>query len=319
MILGLNLRTEVHLIGDWKNAGYEMEGFIAEVKKDLVNYGKEMSQLRREVLEDWEMFVNPYKTLRESILNLHAELGELQLDPEREELGNPASVDDFHRFNEQLKALMQRYDRGIGLAMALRLMIPVLAESFINLILFVLCRPDVKQNPRLYESVVRANIDVKVQSLHVNCIGFKGPVAWTSEECANYNSIVNERNDLLHGNIVVGKLKFDEIFFNGKVPVFKQYKTMWRHSVGVSIEASGVGKVSGDLNTVDKFIEYVLSCVDERLREEVEIFMQKRDLGKNKKTQRLGILLPDYIVDFGLSVTASGQVDSSAVDEPKDA
>jgi hypothetical protein len=55
--------------------------------------------------------------------------------------------------------------------MALRFMVPVLAESFINLLVFMLCRPDIKSNPRLYENFVRSNIDVKIQSLHITALG----------------------------------------------------------------------------------------------------------------------------------------------------
>ncbi|WP_157302221.1 hypothetical protein [Thauera phenylacetica] len=234
MIMGLNFRTEVHLLGDWKSSGFTKDAFIAEVKNDLVNHGKEMSRIRKEVLEDWELFVNPYKNLRESILRLKEELDFLQLDPSKEALTNPASIDDFQRFNDEFSSLTKRYDRGMGLAMALRMMIPVLAESFLNLLFFILCRPDIKSNPRLYDTAVRANIDVKAQSLHINCIGFSAPVDWSSAPCATYNSVVNERNDLLHGNVVLDKLKFDEVFFNGTVPVFKQYPGP-PHSPSISI------------------------------------------------------------------------------------
>jgi hypothetical protein len=77
---------------------------------------------------------------------------------------------------------------------------------------------------------------------------------------------VNERNDLLHGNFAVGKLKFNEVFFNGTVPVFKEYRSMWAQSVGVSIEASGVHKVSQDISVVERLIEYVLSRLQPKYR-----------------------------------------------------
>jgi len=298
IIQGLNLRSEVHLLGDWSASGFERHVFIEEVKRDLLRFGKEMSKLRKETLEDWDMFVNPYQNLRASVLRLKKDLDALQLDPTKEQLTDPTSTDDIENFREQFLVLISRYNQGIGLAMALRLMIPVLAESFVNFLLFVLCRPDIKSNNRLYDATVRANIDVKVQSLHINCLGFKSPVDWASEECAKYSSVVNERNDLLHGNLVIDKMKYGEIFFNGTVPVFKMYKTLWQQSVGISVETAEVGKVEGNLAAVDGFIEHVLSRLDETVREDVEALMEKRDLGRDKKTHRLGVLLPDHLVDF---------------------
>ncbi|MFV5214292.1 hypothetical protein ACLIIZ_11255 [Azonexus caeni] len=307
MILGLNMRTEVHLIGrDWDFPNCDKQQFIDYVKRDLGKYGKQMSHIRSTVLEDWDMFVNPYRQLRDAITQLKKDLDELALNPETEQLSNFQPGSDQAKFQAEWTALTTKYNRGIGLAMAIRAMTPVLAESFINLIFFILCRPDIKKNERLYNSAVRANIDIKVQSLHINCIGFKSPIDWSSSECARYNTVVNERNDMLHGNVVVDKLKFSEIYFLGKVPIFKSYQSFWQHSIGVSINASGFDKVSGDIEAVNEFITYVMSCLDDKLKEQVEMFTDRRDIGVNKKTKRLGLLLPEHIVDFGVSLVSKG-------------
>jgi len=55
-----------------------------------------------------------------------------------------------------------------------------------------------------------------------------------------------------------------------------------------------------DLAAVDGFVEYILSLLDEPVREQLEALMEKRDLGRNKQTQGLGVLLPDYMVDFNM-------------------
>lgn len=300
-ILGLNMRTEVHLLGDWDFTNCDRQQFIDHIKEDFAKYGKQMSQLRSGTLEDWDMFVNPYRQLRDTISQLKSDLDSLALNPEEEQMQNPSFGADFEPFQKQWGEVTTRYNRGIGLSMALRAMTPVLAESFINLLFFILCRPDIKNNKRLYESKIRANIDIKVQSLHIDCIGFKNPVDWSSPECGRYNSVINDRNDMLHGNVVIEKLKFSEIYFLGKVPIFKSYKDFWQQSIGVAIDASGMNRVLDDLKAVDDFIAYVISCLESTIKEEVDMFADRRDIGFNKKTGRLGILLPEHIVDFSIS------------------
>lgn len=301
------MRTEVHLVGgDWDFQRCDKQQFIDYIKRDFANYGKQMSHIRSTVLEDWDMFVNPYKQLRDAITQLKNDLDALALNPESEQLANPQPGSDYAKFQSEWAVLTSKYNRGVGLAMAIRAMTPVLAESFVNLIFFILCRPDIKKNDRLYTSAVRANIDIKVQSLHINCIGFKNPVDWASPECARYNSVVNERNDMLHGNVVVDKLKFSEIYFLGKVPIFKSYQSFWQHSIGVSINASGMGRVSSDIDAVNGFITYVMSCLDDKVKEHVERLADQRDLGLNKKTNRLGLLLSDQIADFWVSYVSEG-------------
>ena len=299
MILGMNTRTEIQLLGNWDIQNCDREQLIDYIKRDIAAYGKKMSEFREKSLEDWIMFVNPYSQFRDAITQLKGGLDELVLDPAAEKLPNPhpgASTDEFaKKWNE----LGDKYSKGVGLAIGIRAMAPVLAESYINLLLFVLCRQDIKENERLYNSAVRTNIDIKVQSLHINCNGFAKSVDWKSPECRAYNSVINDRNDLLHGNVVIEKQKFSEIYFLGKVPVFKQYTDMWQQSIGVSVDACGLERVQSDLDTIDEFIAFVTSCLEPSAKEHVEFLSGRRDLGFNKKTKGVGVLLPTHIVEFG--------------------
>jgi hypothetical protein len=312
MIMGLNMRTEVHFIGDWSFSDAGKVDFINDVKLNFGKYGKEMSDFRKASLEDWEVFVNPYRMISDSINALNAELRELKLDPKGDVIPNPSSLEGYEEFAKAFEAIGKKYDKGVGLSMAIRMMLPVLAESYINLLILLLVRSDIRNNSRLYESFIRSNIDVKVQSLSINCVGFKSIVDWATEPCKKYNSIINNRNDDLHGNIVPEKTKFMEIYFNGKVPVFKNYSTMWQQSLGVSINSSGIGEIGVWIKEIEGFMEYIKSCLDDETRAVVEIFEKKRDIGRRKENGRLGILLPDYVVDFGVSsVRKSAQAGST--------
>jgi hypothetical protein len=300
-IMGLNLRTEVHLIGDWEFGKYSKDQFINYIKTDINKYGKKMSDFRKNVLEHWDIFTNPYHDINTAIKQLVRDLNELKLNPEEESLANPSDFSEYDNFVEKWNALISRYHRGIGLALGIKSLTPVLAESFVNLLIYLLCKPDIKNNERLYQNFVRGNIDIKVQSLHNNCFSFKGPVDWSSEVCTKYNSIVNERNDLLHGNINIEKLKFQDIFFREKVPLFKEYSTIWQQSIGVSINSSGLQKIQDGIATIRSFENYVLSLLEDGVEDQVRTIMEKRDLGINRSNGRIGVLLPDILVDFGVS------------------
>ena len=298
---GMNLRTEINFLGEWEVEKKDVTKLITHIKGGFAAFGKKMSQIRSNDLEDWNIFVNPYQQLKSSVEQLHSDLVALQLDPSAEKVDNPTESSSLKRFETDWKELMTRYNRGVGLAMSLKVMTPILAESFVNFVIFILCRPDIKKSSRWFNSVVRANMDVRVQSLHINCIGFKQPVDWASEPCKAYNSIVNRRNDILHGNISPEKLKIGEIYFKGKVPIFKEYQTLWQHSIGVSLDASGFFSVQEELGVVTKFMEYVMGCLENTYKENVEFMSKRRDLGLNKKNGRIGVLLPDSIADFGVN------------------
>ncbi len=294
---GMNHRTDVHILGRWDFEHLDQAQLIRFIKRDFAKYGKEMSRLRREVLEDWETFLNPYQNLRASIDDMRKQLDGLGIDDDRDRFAEPKVPSDFNKLAATIKRLSPNYTRAYGLATSLRVLAPILAEAFVNLLMFVLLKSDIKANERLREAAIRAHIDIKVQSLHINCDGFQDKVDWSAPACRAYNTVVNERNDTLHGNIVVSKLKTGEMFFNGKVPVFKNYAGFWGKTFATSLQACGYAELPATLQAIDDFIAYVLSCLKPDVRQTIEFVMGRKELGRNLRTGRVGVLLPDYVVD----------------------
>tara|TARA_B110000908_G_C10194824_1_gene422359 strand:+ start:110 stop:1285 length:1176 start_codon:yes stop_codon:yes gene_type:complete len=304
--IGMNQRTELTFIGNWNFEQIDKDQVIRSIRDDFKQNGSRMSELRKTILENWETFVNPYYSLNSSISSMEKELKELNVKPEQDKFSNAVSAIDMKRVSEQIKELSSRYTRAYGLAKSLQALTPVLAESFLNILMLLLLKKEIKDNERIKESVIRANIDVKVQSLSIYCSGFSKPVDWKSDACKNYNKVINKRNDILHGNVNISKLKTSEIFFNGRVPVFKKYSTMWEQLFERKLEASGFNEIREDLKSVREFISYVLSCLDKNARVNLEAFMNTGELGRNLDDGRLGVLLPDHIPDLMPQLILSG-------------
>ena len=151
---------------------------------------------------------------------------------------------------------------------------------------------------RLRENAFKQHIDVRVRSLAINCSGFKKSVDYSDPICGRYHSLVNERNDLLHGNVVIDKLRFNEVYFSGNVPIFKEYRSMWNRAFDVQRESVGLDKVKDELAIVNDFIEYVMSCLDDRQRPNVEQVISRFELGLHEKDDRVGVLFSEQLVDF---------------------
>ncbi|KJS03389.1 MAG: hypothetical protein VR65_01680 [Desulfobulbaceae bacterium BRH_c16a] len=293
--LGMNFRTEVWVLGSTACDGDFLQELVKQIKADFSNHGKLMSEIRKS-LEDWIEFVNPYQRLRAAIERLRTELDALQLRPEDEAVPDLTSSDQIP--DDRWGDIFAKYTKGLGLCFGIRSMLPVMAEAYVNLLLFVLMRPELKADERLRENTIRQPIDIRVKTLHMTCVGFEKPVDYAHDACKAYHSLVNERNDLLHGNVVLEKLKFNEVFFNGRVPVFKEYRSLWERSIGVDIRTVGLHRLANELNVVDNFIDYLRSRLSESLRAQFERISIMRDLGLNKKNGRIGILFPGHLVDM---------------------
>ena len=305
IILGMNFRTEVQFVGCFPFSEADKDKLIQQLKSDFANFGKQMSEIRKTMLETWTEFINPYHRLRSSVDQLHEEIKALSLDPSRDAFPDLIDSSEGGAFETKWKDVSIRYNKGVGICFGIRSMLPVMAEAFVNLLLFVLMKTDLKSDPRLRENTIRQQIDIRIKSLHLTCIGFARPVDYSHTACGNYHSLVNERNDLLHGNVVIEKLRFNEVYFNGRVPIFKDYRSMWERSLGVEVSAVGLDRLTAELRVIDEFVAYVLSCLQPDVREQIERIMQNRDLGLNKDTGRIGILFPGHLVDMQLVMRAA--------------
>lgn len=299
LIQGHNFRTEVHCMGEFNESEYQRSDFIDQIKNDFAAHGKRMAEVRKSTLEKWAQFVNPYDRIKSAIDTLVAELDALDLDADAYRTTDLAELrTEYDR--EAWKDMARRFSKGFGICFGIRSMLPVMAEAFVNLLLFLLARPEIKSDARLFENLIRQPIDIRIKSLHINCVGIASAVDYTTEPCKNYHSLVNERNDLLHGNVAIEKLTFDEVYFNKNVPVFVEYRSVWERSFGVGLESVGLHKVKDEMTVVSSFIAYVLERLTPKVREQVEMLMENRDLGYNYANKRVGLLFSKRLVDFRL-------------------
>jgi hypothetical protein len=307
--MGLNFRTEVLVTADWDRDEDESEHLVNCIKTDFSAWGRQMSEVRKH-LEDWMEFVNPYQRLRTSVDNLLQDLRSLGLSPEDQVPSEGTTFEPFPE--EKWNELSTKYSKGLGLCFGIRSMLPVLAEAYVNFLLFVLLRPEIKADERLRDNIIRQPIDVRIKSLHLNCVGLSKQVDYSTPECKSYHTLVNERNDLLHGNVVLEKLKFNEIYFHGRVPVFKEYRSMWERTVGTEIKSVGLHRMEAEVKIVNDFIEHLGTYLLPDIKKQINLMSAKRNLGWNKKNARIGVLFPEQLVDFRMKAEG-GYVDSDGV------
>lgn len=296
-IQGMSFRTAI-LVHGLPIDESDLEALTQLLKADFAKYGKRMSEIRNNLLEKWIEFVNPYYRLRNAVNSLLTEIASLQLEPEKDSLLNVLDMLDQEEGEQRWLDVGARYSKGLGMCFGIRSMLPILAEAFINLLLFVLMKGELKKDSRLRDNIIRQPIDIRIKSLHLHCRSFAQPVDYGHNACRQYHTLVNERNDLLHGNVVINKLEFNEVFFNQRVPVFIEYKTMWERSFGVEARSVGLDRLEAEIKVVDELIEYVLTCLNDEARTQIEQVMQTRDLGIDASTGGLGILFPSHLIDM---------------------
>lgn len=296
LVQGLSFRTEICLSGEEQPLEAK-DALISALKETFSTYGPDMAKVRKS-LEHWIEFINPYQRIRRSIESLTKELESLDVGDDLKGGKDVCGYESPQAWTDDWQRQESKFSRAAGLCFGIRSMLPVMAEAFVNLLIYILMKPALRKDERLRENLIRQPIDVRIKSLPHNCIGFKTDIDYSNDVCRRYHSLVNERNDLLHGNVVVDKLKFNEIYFSGRVPIFKSYSTMWDRAFGIEQESVGQDLFKQERETVENFIEYILSCLDDAKQEQVRIAIEKRELGMCLDDARIGVLFSGQLVDI---------------------
>lgn len=286
---------------DFEDQHFAKQQFIIDLKNDFKNYGKELSIFKKQ-LQQWIVFVNPFKRLKKVIESQLASLEALRIaEIPKHELLKPttlATEKSIDEFTKSLKQTAEKYVKAASLGLSLRMLIPVYAESFINFLIFMLGNKDVKASRQGYETAIHQPINNRVQNLHTLCVGFDIPVDWENEPvCKQFHSLMNKRNELLHGNINPFSNMFDTVYFDGYTPLFNEFRDIAFDTHEASIKGVEFDTVLKDYQVAQDFISYLLLCLRDDILEHVKVMMDKSYPGWDDKRKCLGVLFPDYAVN----------------------
>lgn len=277
---------------------------LLEIKQDFGRMAQSMKTIRQG-LEKWKMFLNPYMRLKIMIENQLQELEDLKLETVNEPQ-QPRTPQEAETFEEIFEEAANKYTKASQLCLSVRMLAPVWAESFINLLLFILVRPDIRKDSRLYDSILRQNIDVRIRSIHINCVEFASLIPYDEWDiCKKFHTMMNGRNDLLHGNVDPKLATFHELYFENKTPLFIEYKDFSFFSYKASLLNATPEQALEDYQTVQDLAAHILLCLSEQIREDVRRLLFARHLGWDEGRQRVGILFPDHMSDAIFSYAAS--------------
>jgi hypothetical protein len=266
---------------DWK---IMVSKLLIEFKK----YVKEIKELKSD-LEHWSLFINPFSRIERTVQDYMYQLEKLNLEePFRY---SSSSKKEFDAYKKQLDRWTKNISKAASLGTSIRMHCPVMAESFINLVILVFRNEELAKDKRLYDNFLRQAIDIRVKTLHMNCNCFPKQIDDSSDSFKNFHTMMNNRNDVLHGNIVPKLLQAEDVWFDQRtIPLFEKdegiiVKMLRNYCTNVERE-----KALNDFQVVSNLIELVLMSMDD---DSMRIFMQimgDRMPGYNNKTGRLGAL-----------------------------
>ena len=160
---------------------------ILGIKSDFGRVGRTKLEMIRS-FEEYLVFQNKYLTLADLCAELHESI--VDAPPLITTLSKRSSRQYQKVVTENGKIAAKLY----GDCLKLRLLTPLMAEAFLNMLIVAFCKDEIRDDAATYQSFIRAKVPQRVQLLTEYCYGFEHTVDPTSEAYRAFMRVMNKRN-----------------------------------------------------------------------------------------------------------------------------
>jgi len=261
---------------------------FAVLIKDGIHRNSSSVAKARKLVSHWHSFLNPLSHMLDACKRMlaRAEYLESTLVKSRT---HPLTEEDIKWHSDNHDEHSIAASELSGCCLSVRVMSPIVAEMFINLIIFNYYRND-NDSQQTRDDFKRESILNRLESLSIKCTGFLKDVDMNSPEINTFKSLMNRRNDLLHGNIMPESRKEDDFLMYEDIPIIKSFRSIYDRSIGPVVNAFPISEAKQDFDAAIGLIIYLLGCLKPEIKSEVEPMLESLDLHQERKTKTLKAL-----------------------------
>ena len=285
---------EVHVWFDNKITDESCQKFIEHLRADFGRIGQQKGRFAS-TLEKWNIFPNQYL----AIANRCAELFET-ITKALPVIENQILNDDLLSQNLSLEKRRKAHGKLMSAITSapteLAVLTPVMFESFVGLIVAGFIKSELKRDKARFTEFVRLPLNQKLVGLADKCKGFNRPIDQHNSRFGRYWSVVNKRNDILHGNVDPVRDAVEVVYFHGKRPLYKSGGDRIRQHWARLIEQYKPQEVVDDYIAMHDFIIEIMEHMEPAYRHSLWLVMEDTQPGWDNKRKIFGRLFSDFVV-----------------------
>lgn len=263
------------------------EGFAKLLQEGLLRHRLEVDKARK-LVDRYKSFLNPLSHMKDSIVRMLSRAEELDANLVRSR-AHPETLEDiqWHVDNQENHSIAAA--ELSGCCLSVRMMSPVFAEMFVNLLIFNLFR-DRKDREGEMAKFRKAGIIERIFGLTSNCEGFVRGPSKDAKPIQDFLDLMNRRNDLLHGNIKPEDRVESDFQLHDDVPTIMKFKPIYERALGPTLNAFPVAEARRDYGVALAFVQYMLTCLEDGQRAEFEPMLDSVDMHYSTHRKRVRVL-----------------------------
>ncbi|MFN8685760.1 MAG: hypothetical protein ACK50U_07180 [Acidobacteriota bacterium] len=286
---------EIHLILSEKMTNEHWRDLVLAIKADYSRVGKEKSRVQKS-LEHWVTFPNKFVEVADVCAELHAEIEENMGGYQAYRTPSFKNKKIAARGMKLAKELTVRSSKLHKYCLELSLLTPVMAEAFINMVILILCKQEIRRNKRQFDEFIRSQIDVKLFDLFYKCEGFAKSIDQNSGEFKQFKRVMDKRNNAIHGNCDPEKERIETVYFEGRRPLFVEPGDHIGTLLEVLERQHEPAAVIKDYLDTHAFLLYILSCIEPEQVSAVQAIVEARFPGYDVNRKITGYLFTEHVV-----------------------
>ncbi|MDE0921797.1 hypothetical protein [Aurantimonas coralicida] len=286
-ILISGMSREIHIAMPVPLKKRQWRELIMQFKEEFKNNGPEKSKVVKS-LEKFVIFQNKFSNLADMCAELYHSIENFERTPYPFE-----SLDGLDKISGR-----STYDSNIselyGSCLKLRMLTPIMAEAFINMVILVFVNDEIRGNKTAYDEFVRAKIPDRLSRLSEDCFGFERPVDRSSPEYGAFMSVMNKRNFALHGNVDPVREAVEVVYFDGKRPLYTESGDHIKKLLEQIENLHAPQVVLSDYRATHLFLFRILECMRAPVREWFYHVINDPFPGFEVKKKRVTKVLPEF-------------------------
>lgn len=286
----------------------EKDKFVDLILRCLMEVRDEVEKTKTQ-LEEWLLFSNPYAQFSDMVDEI---TNELEVEPKLQRLNARPDVltPDFQAKVTNISSIFASTFRR---RITLKLIIPIWIESFINLIIFLCAKPELRNTEEL-KKYKKSKWRIRLGKIHVMCSAISA-VDMNSKEIKDIEHLFSNRNRLLHGGIepeVNGKKMY---FAEKYIPLLDEncYLSDFFHDI--SLHGLEVEELFQEVETARNFIAYIFERLDPKFARRMLPIINDSNPGWDIKRKIAGNLLPKQLVDMFPRFDTNGTTVKATTDD----
>ncbi|MCS6290055.1 MAG: hypothetical protein H8K10_13925 [Nitrospira sp.] len=200
-----------------------------------------------------------------------------------------AKKKEIHGYTKRMEAYIKLTQKQASLNLLLVMESAYMAEAYLNLILAVFMREEVKLSQSIYMETLMRKWRSKIERLHLDCNSIKSPANLGDSRVRDAKTMFDLRNRVAHSYPDTKDLKLGTMWFHQSYPILPKAVSFESFTIALSNQLPSVDDAIFCMKAADQLIAFLSELIDDRFVKGFKLLAEANPLGFNETKKIYGV------------------------------